>query len=107
MVKITNGVNVIEVTRGAFNSIYSKQGFIEVDKPKLKKAPKKEPKKPEETSDDTFVSKMEETPISEWKKEDIKRYCEIVELDITDMKPSEAKEAIKEYLANKSANADE
>lgn len=101
MVKITNGINTIEVTRGAFNSIYSKQGFTEVAKPKTKKEAKKD--KPKETSDDEFVLKMEETPISEWKKEDIKRYCDIVKLDITDMKPSEAKEAIKEYLSTKAA----
>ena len=28
MVKITNGISTFEVTEGAFNSIYSKQGFV-------------------------------------------------------------------------------
>ena len=27
MVKITNGVNVFEVTKGAFDGIYSRQGY--------------------------------------------------------------------------------
>ena len=31
MVKITNGVNVFEVTRGAFDGIYSRQGYKLVD----------------------------------------------------------------------------
>ena len=58
MVKITNGISTFEVTEGAFNSIYSKQGFVTVD------ADKKKFEKPEvvdvennadETSEDEFA----------------------------------------------------
>ena len=37
MVKITNGVNVYEVTRGAFDGIFSRQGYTIVDEAAEKK----------------------------------------------------------------------
>ena len=40
MVKITNGVNVFEVTKGAFDGIYSRQGYRLVDEKAEAKAPK-------------------------------------------------------------------
>ena len=39
MVKITNGVNVFEVTKGAFDGIYSRQGYKLVDEKAEVKAP--------------------------------------------------------------------
>ena len=100
MVKITNGVNVFEVTRGAFDGIYSRQGYTVVDEDK--KEPVGEvPEVPptEETDDDKFVNEIIEKPVSQWNKDEVKRFAAIKDIDITGTKNAgEAKERIKQFL---------
>lgn len=92
MVKITNGVNVFEVTRGAFDGIYSRQGYKLVDE-------KAEAKAPEKSEDDIFVEEILEKPISQWNKEEVKRFAAIKEIDISGTKnANEAKEIIKSFI---------
>ena len=82
MVKITNGVNVFEVTRGAFDGIYSRQGYTI-----------------EKTEDEIFVEEILEKPISQWDKDEVKRFAGIKEIDITGTRNvNEAKEIIKSFL---------
>ena len=96
MVKITNGVNVFEVTRGAFDGIYSRQGYRLVDEKAEAKAPKALVKKSE---DDIFVEEILEKPISQWNKEEVKRFAAIKEIDISGTKnANEAKEIIKSFI---------
>ena len=96
MVKITNGVNVFEVTRGAFDGIYSRQGYRLVDEKAEAKAPKALAKKSE---DDIFVEEILEKPISQWNKEEVKRFAAIKEIDISGTKnANEAKEIIKSFI---------
>ena len=96
MVKITNGVNVFEVTRGAFDGIYSRQGYRLVDEKAEAKAPKTLAKKSE---DDIFVEEILEKPISQWNKEEVKRFAAIKEIDISGTKnANEAKEIIKSFI---------
>lgn len=96
MVKITNGVNVFEVTRGAFDGIYSRQGYTIIDE---KKAAKQEPKTPEKTDDEKFLDEIVEKPISQWNKDEVKRFAALKEIDITGTKnANEAKEIIKSFL---------
>lgn len=98
MVKITNGVNVFEVTRGAFDGIYSRQGYKLVDKKAKAKAPKA-PAAPEKSEDDIFVEEILEKPISQWNKEEVKRFAAIKEIDISGTKnANEAKEIIKSFI---------
>ena len=95
MVKITNGVNVFEVTRGAFDGIYSRQGYKLVDE----KAEAKAPEAPEKSEDDIFVEEILEKPISQWNKEEVKRFAAIKEIDISGTKnANEAKEIIKSFI---------
>ena len=97
MVKITNGVNVFEVTRGAFDGIYSRQGYKLVDE----KAEAKAPEEPdtEKSKDDIFVEEILEKPISQWNKEAVKRFATIKEIDISGTKnANEAKEIIKSFI---------
>ena len=54
MVKITNGVNVFEVTCGAFDGIFSRQGYTIVDE----KKEVNEVKVPEKTEDEKFVDEI-------------------------------------------------
>lgn len=100
MVKITNGVNVFEVTRGAFDGIYSRQGYTIMNEKAAKstKTPKA-PKAPEKTEDEIFVEEILEKPISQWNKGEIKRFAAINEIDISGTKnANEAKEIIKSFI---------
>lgn len=98
MVKITNGVNVFEVTRGAFDGIYSRQGYKLVDEKTEAKAPEA-PTAPEKSEDDIFVEEILEKPISQWNKEEVKRFAAIKEIDISGTKnANEAKEIIKSFI---------
>lgn len=97
MVKITNGVNVFEVTCGAFDGIFSRQGYTIVDE----KKEVNEVKVPEKTEDEKFVDEIVEKPISQWSKDEVKRFASIKGVDITGTKNvNEAKEVIKGFLSS-------
>lgn len=100
MVKITNGVNVFEVTRGAFDGIYSRQGYTIMNEKAAEGAKTSEaPKAHEKTEDEIFVEEILEKPISQWNKDEVKRFAGIKEIDITGTKnANEAKEIIKSFL---------
>ena len=97
MVKITNGTNVFEVTRGAFDGIYSRQGYTIVNE---KTASVEEAANiPEKTEDEKFLDEIIEKPISQWNKEEVKRFAILKEIDITGTKnANEAKEIIKGFI---------
>lgn len=98
MVKITNGVNVFEVTRGAFDGIYSRQGYRLVDEKTEAKTPEAS-KASEKTEDEIFVEEILEKPISQWNKEEVKRFAAIKKIDISGTKnANEAKEIIKSFI---------
>ena len=97
MLKITNGVNVFEVTRGAFDGIYSRQGYhvIEDEKPVVDE----KASVPEKSDDELFIEAIVEKPISQWNKDEVKRFAAIKEIDISGTKNAgEAKEIIKTFL---------
>lgn len=99
MVKITNGVNVFEVTRGAFDGIYSRQGYKLVDEKNKKAEVPAVPAVPEKSEDEIFVEEILEKPISQWNKEEVKHFAAIKEIDITGTKnANEAKEIIKSFI---------
>lgn len=96
MVKITNGVNVFEVTRGAFDGIYSRQGYTIMDE---KKPVIEQGQKPEKTEEEKFIDEIIDKPVSQWNKDEVKRFASIKGIDITGTKNAgEAKEIIKQYL---------
>lgn len=95
MVKITNGINVFEVTRGAFDGIYSRQGYTVMDKKKVVD----EANALEKTEDERFIDEIIEKPISQWNKEEVKRFATLKEIDIAGTKNvNEAKEIIKNFI---------
>ena len=99
MVKITNGVNVFEVTKGAFDGIYSRQGYKLVDEKVEAKAPEAPAAAAEKTEDEIFVEEILEKPISQWNKEEVKRFAALKEIDIAGTKNvNEAKEIIKSFI---------
>ena len=97
MVKITNGVNVFEVTRGAFDGIYSRQGYTVIEEKKPEEQAQNQV--PEKTDDEKFIDEIIEKPLSQWNKDEVKRFAAIKEIDITGTKNAgEAKELIKQFL---------
>lgn len=104
MVKITNGVNTFEVTRGAFDGIYSRQGYTIIDKEAIKPA-EEVPQVPEKTEDELFLEEIQEKPISGWNKEEVKRFAALNNIDISGTKnANEAKAIIKEFLDGEAAD---
>lgn len=101
MVKITNGIVTFEVTRGAYDGIYSHQGFKPVNE--VKKAEEKVAageSVDNRTDDEKFADELVEKPISQWNKEEVKRFAAIRDIDISGTKnANEAKEIIKQFLA--------
>lgn len=98
MVKITNGVDVFEVTRGAFDGIYSRQGYELIgEKTEAKVA--EAHVAPEKSKDEVFAEEILEKPISQWNKEEVKHFAAIKGIDISGTKnANEAKEIIKSFI---------
>lgn len=100
MVKITNGVSAFEVTRGAFDGIYSKQGYsiVKDAKPASLQA-SVYISNGSKTDDELFVEDIIEKPVSQWNKEEVKRFAGIKGIDITGTKNvTEAKNIIKGFI---------
>lgn len=100
MVKITNGVSVFEVTKGAFDGIFSRQGFTLVNDESEDESNGFTANGGEEkTEDEKFVEAVKEKPISQWSKEDVKRFAAINDISLSGTKSvNEAKEVIKEFI---------
>ena len=98
MIKITNGVNIFEVTRGAFDGIYSRQGYTILNE-KSASNNNEMANVPEKTDDEKFLDEVIEKPISQWNKEEVKRFAALKCVDITGTKNvNEAKEIIKSFI---------
>lgn len=98
MVTITNGTDVYTVTRGAFESIYAKQGFSIYEPPK---DAERVDEKRDELTDDEFIEKLEEKPLANWNKTEVKRYAEIFGIDISGTRNiDEARDLIREFKAD-------
>ena len=99
MVKITNGVNVYEVTKGAFDGIYSRQGYRKVEEQPAEDATPEEDNVPVRDEAEAFCAEILEKPIGQWSKDEVKKFAEIKSIDITGTKnANEAKERIKAFL---------
>lgn len=101
MVKITNGINVFEVSRGAFDGIYSHQGYMIVEP--LPEAISDEINVPEKSEEEKFLEEIIEKPVSQWNKEEVKRFAVLKGIDITGTKNAgEAKAIIMNFIENDS-----
>ncbi|MBO5743301.1 MAG: hypothetical protein J6R68_03370 [Clostridia bacterium] len=137
MVKITNGISTIEVTRGAFEGIFAKQGFHLVDDENLcqhnpannsngasvgsdnsnangnddndddadgNNNAQLDSSDEEKSEDELFLSEIVEKPISQWNKDEIKRFAALKEINLSDVKnTADAKTRIKEFFDEQAA----
>ena len=96
MVKITNGIDVFEVSVGAYEGIYARQGYKVVKENDSKEV---ESKVPAKSDDEVFFEDVVEKPISQWNKNEVKRFATLKGIDISGTKnANEAKAIIKEFL---------
>lgn len=97
MVKITNFVSTFEVTQGAYDDIFKKQGFKPVEEEKEdKKETVEETKK---TKEEAYIEELMEKPISQWNKEEVKTYASLKNVDISNTKNiGEARNIIKQSI---------
>lgn len=106
MLTITNGVEVIEVTNGAFQTVFKNQGYKPVKGAKRPAEAVTEPQtansegsQGEENTDDAFIAEITEKPIAEWRRDDLIRYAEIKGIEIPEgAKVPEMKEIVKDAL---------
>ena len=109
MIKITNGTEIYEVTRGAFETVYKPMGFYEfkgkhaehVDDVAEDVVEDAEDEHEQEADDkqsdeDAWCDELEKKPIGQWNKAEVKQYASIKGVDITGTKSiNEAKDRIK------------
>lgn len=97
MVKITNFVNTFEVTQGAYDDIFKKQGFTLVEE--KKETVKEKAEKDEELTDEEYVERLIEKPLSQWNKKEVKTYASINNIDISKTQNiGEARDIIKKSM---------
>lgn len=105
MVKITNGVNTFYVTFGAFRDIFNDKGYKIIlleskDHVNSLEGPGEGVSENESTDpDEIFCRDVEEKPVSQWNKAEIKKYASLKGIDISETKNAgEAKELIVKFL---------
>lgn len=99
MVKITNGINVIEVTNGAFETVYKGQGYRKVvEQQAVVSAPVKD--EGQDAAKVDRITELEEKPISQWSKAEVKEYAEAKGIDLSGTKNvNEGKDRIKAAMS--------
>lgn len=99
MVKITNFVNTFEVTQGAYDDIFKKQGFELVEEDKKETIEEEATGKNYKSDEEKYVEELMEKPISQWNKEEVKTYASLKNIDISNTKNiGEARNIIKQSI---------
>lgn len=119
MIKITNGISTLEVTKGAYNTIYKPMGFqsleelnnaeIEItedevlDEENLSDAVNEDEEVKETGKNDLVknsrIEELKAKPISGWSKQEVKEYAKLANVDLTGTKSvDEAKAVIAKTL---------
>ena len=97
MITITNGVNVIEVTNGAYSGIFAKQGYRPVESANKPAQPATEPEKAK--SEALTIEQIEEKPISQWSGKEIKAYADAKGIEIpSGLKVPQQREFVKNEI---------
>lgn len=101
MVVITNGINEFEVSRGAYESIFQKQGYsIIVDTEteaveNNKDAAAAEPAKQVDKDAEALMEK----PISQWTKNEVKSFIDKKRIDVSGITSfNEVKDRVRKYI---------
>lgn len=95
MIKITDGREVFEVTKGAFETVFKNQGWQIVNENVIE--PVLEQKVL--TEDEKFEIEVVEKPIASWSKEELKRFADLKSISLEGVhSTNEVREIIKNYI---------
>lgn len=95
MIKITNGVDVFEVTSGAYE-IFKNQGYCKI----VEEKPVKNVE-PQKTAEEILCEELSEKPLSQWTQEELKTFVAVKKINISSAtKVSEVRAAVKKYMDN-------
>lgn len=95
MIKITDGKEVFEVTKGAFETVFKNQGWQIVNENVIE--PVLEQKVL--TEDEKFEIEVVEKPIASWSKEELKRFADLKGISLEGVhSTNEVREIVKNYI---------
>lgn len=101
MINITNGINEFEVSRGAYESIFQKQGYSIVVNTETevvennKDAAAAEPAKQVDKDAEALMEK----PISQWTKNEVKSFIDKKRIDVSGITSfNEVKDRVRKYI---------
>lgn len=90
-----DGKETFQVTKGAYNDVFKGQGYSAVAE--KKHGQHKSAKVP--SDDERFAAELMEKPISQWSKEEVKRFVDIKGIDTSGAKSvNEVKDLIKSMI---------
>ena len=93
-IKSKDEKEIFQVTQGAYNTVFEGQGYSIAAKSMKSGQHKSADKAPSE--DERFVAELMEKPISQWTKDEVKRFVDIKGIDTTGAKSvNEVKDLIK------------
>lgn len=106
MVKITsNNDDVLEVTNGAFKSVFKKQGYVLVEGKHAKQEKHTNDQSKSENSGDSGDKASEddlaEKPVSMWSKAEVRDYAAKHDIDLSGTTFNEAKALVKAHMGIK------
>lgn len=102
MVKITNGIDVYEVSKGAYESVFKAQGYTKVDETIHDGQISMDDigDKNKISEDEKFLNDLIEKPISQWSKAEVKKYVELKGINTEGASTlTEVKELIKATIS--------
>ena len=100
MLQITNGKDVVSVTRGAFEEIFEPQGYTIMKAQKGKTKPETGGDSGGDGASDDQLKAIVEKPLSQWTKNEIKTFADAKGIDLSGTKNiQEAKDIIKDFMA--------
>lgn len=95
MVKITDGREVFEVTKGAFETIFKDKGWQIVNENIIEPVVEQKVL----TEDEKFEMEVVEKPIASWSKEELKRFANLKGISLEGVhSTNEVREIIKNYI---------
>lgn len=101
MIKITNGIDIYDVTKGAFETIFKAQGYTEVVEEVQENGNQDSTEGNDGISEDEkFLNDLEEKPISQWSKAEVKKYVDLKGINTEGASTlTEVKELIKTTIS--------
>lgn len=101
MVVITNGINEFEVSRGAYESVFQKQGYSIIVDAEAEAVEDNNDAKATEHAEhvDKDAEALVEKPISQWTKNEVKNFIAKKGIDVSGITSfNEVKDRVRKYI---------